>query len=523
MKNTSLGRIAIVFLSSAGIGAALQIRKYDSARHDRLTGFPSAPAENSGFLYGASRFRGIGWDTAETKREIALVSPVHFVCASHYPPATGATIRFLDASGTIVERTVVSKTIIKDDEGNASDVTLGTLNSAIDPATGVLPFRYLNLATENDYKNKPLMVFGWYARAGYGKIAGFADVDISGRNTRTLKFQYSNFGSNSDDDAKLEEGDSGSPCFVDTDGQPALVATHSAISDSTLSQDNYSAFVPHYLAGLDAALAPTGRRMRPANYDATTMSDSFTQSPSTLRRSNAGQISVAVSNSGANESGNVELLFAFPAGRGPDSASAAGWVVEHRSADVWSVRKALMASGESATVTLDWSALPDAPSLGGTLALTTDTSPQVDLALDPELLPSFAEWAGGLSDSAPGGDPDSDSITNLEEYGFGGDPEVWGTLIAGTSHPLLPRIERTEAATIALSFPRRTDSAQRGLSYLVEWSDSLAADSWSETPPPGLDISTEAWDPTVAGFERVIYSWPDSGSRFCRVRIDLNE
>jgi len=513
MKNALLGRIAILFLSSAGIGGALQIREYDSARHDRLTGFPSAPAENPGFLYDASRFRGIGWDTANTKREVALVSPVHFVCASHFAPAIGATIRFLDASGAIVERTVASTTIIKDGDGTASDVTLGTLNSPIDSATGVLAFRYLNLASESDYTNKALMVFGWYAQAGYGKIAGFADMDVAGRTTRTLKFQYRDFGSTTSDDAKLEGGDSGSPCFVDTDGQPALVATHSMIAISNFVQNNYSAFVPHYIAGLDAALAPDGRRMRPANYGATTMSASFARNPSTLRRSNTGQISVAVSNSGANEAGNVELLFAFPAGHGPDSASATGWIVEHRSADVWSVRKALMASGESATVTLDWSALPDAPSLGGTLALTTDTAPQVDLDIDPELLPSFAEWAGGLSDPTPGGDPDSDTIPNLEEYGFGGDPEVWGTLIAGTSHPLLPRIEHTDAATIALSFPRRTDATLRGLSYLVEWSDSLAADSWSSTPPPGLDASTEAWDPPVAGFERVPRLVPDSGRR----------
>lgn len=75
-----------------------------------------------------------------------------------------------------------------------------------------------------------------------------------------------------------------------------------------------------------------------------------------------------------------------------------------------------------------------------------------------------------------------------------------------------------------ISFPRRTDAALRGISYLVEWSDSLAPGSWTTIAPPGTTGSVAAWNPAVAGFEQAVLSWPDAATpRFCRVRVELDE
>jgi hypothetical protein len=119
-------------------------------------------------------------------------------------------------------------------------------------------------------------------------------------------------------------------------------------------------------------------------------------------------------------------------------------------------------------------------------------------------------------------DPDFDGVPNLEEYGFGGDPSAWGDVIAGTAHPMLPRIAGS-GTDVVFSFPRRTDAGDRGLSYIVEWSDTLAAGSWTSVAPDGATVSSEPWDPAVDGFERVLVEWPDSGPRFCRVRIEMDE
>lgn len=519
-------QVAVSWLLAAGTAGALQVRAYDPARHDRFSGFPSSPVENPGFLHVAARFRGLGWWQPEVNRQFALVSPRHFVCATHYQPSVGSQVRFAGVGGMVVTGTVAAVTAVTNGGGVASDLALGTLTAAVDGSTGVTPFPWLNLGPESTYRGASLIVMGKTARGASGTLAGFTQLEGPGLNpSRAFTFIYRNSGLDPDD-AKLEIGDSGSPTFVFAAGQPALVGVHSSVSNSGATQTNYDVFIPHYIASLDALLAPAGHRMRPAYLAAVQLATSSAASPATPRQGHPGQVALTVTNlpnaTLPSDTGNLAVEVKFPAGTAPDSLAAPDWVVEPSGTDAWKLRRARLAGGTSSTATLTWSALPAIPQLTATVDHVSDASPPARSTLCIDLLPSYAAWADGLTEAEPEDDPDRDGLDNLVEYAFGGDPQAGQLLLDGV-HPLGLRIAG-QAGTVRVSFPRRTDAELRGLSYLVEWSDPSAAGGWGTAPPPGLVESAEAWDPAVAGFERRVLSWPaGAGPRFCRVRIELDE
>ncbi len=510
----------LVAVTGAG---AVQIRGYDAARHDRFTGFPAAPVENAGFLHVAARFRGVGWWAGGVNRQLALVSPRHFVCATHYMPTVGSKVRFAGAGGGVVEGTVAEVAGVPGDGGGgASDLALGRLAEGVDGGTGIVPFAWLNLGAEDAYRDASLMVFGWPARAGVGTLAGFADLSEPGMNTtRAFRFDYRE-AAGGPDDAMLETGDSGSPTFVMAGGEPALVGVHSSVATEGETQANYDAFIPHYIAGLDQMLEPHGHRMRPAFLQPAVLTISSAPTPAVLRRAQPGRIDLTVANAGGVETGNVVVGVVFPAGSAPDTIDAPGWVVAAGAAGSWELRRAQMAGTDAGTVALVWDALPAAPELAASVSHVSDASPAASVEVACPLLPSYAEWAAGLADADPGADPDRDGLANLVEYAFGGDPES-GSLLLDGSHPL-GLVPTWQAGTAGAAFPWRTDAGLRGLSYFIEWSATMAPGSWSGVPPPGLATEAGEWEPPVAGFERRVVSWPAGAGRwFCRVGVQLDE
>ncbi|CAM2802384.1 endonuclease/exonuclease/phosphatase family protein [Rariglobus hedericola] len=84
--------------------------------------------------------------------------------------------------------------------------------------------------------------------------------------------------------------------------------------------------------------------------------------------------------------------------------------------------------------------------------------------------PTFAEWADGLADATPAGDPDGDGMVNLLEYYQGLDPEV--------SDGLAPQIQFNGAE---LSFEYRHSKTANGVTGAVEWTTDLAGTAvWSD-------------------------------------------
>lgn len=141
-----------------------------------------------------------------------------------------------------------------------------------------------------------------------------------------------------------------------------------------------------------------------------------------------------------------------------------------------------------------------------------------------QMIPAYPynAWAAGLSDPAAAADPDGDGCSNLLEYAFGGDPAVASPSTA--SGMALAPVFAVSGSIASLSFAIREDAALRGLSYGVEFSETLAAASWSATAPPGFASVDAPFTPAVPGFLHRRITFDATASRgFCRVQVGLDE
>ena len=511
--------------------SALEIRSYEAAIHDRFLDFNTgSQAVNPTFLYDSSKFTGLGWFATGAHRQPGLISPRHGVWATHHvppsgPAVVGALVKFLDSNGAIIQRTVASMTPIASDTNGDSDLSILTFSSAL-PST-VKPFRYLNLANDAAYTGAPLMVFGFQAKAGQGAIAGLVVTDLDGPSgpqgdTKFCRFDYNKTAGTSDD-CYLIPGDSGTPSFASgPGGEPALVGTHSTFVDAGSTIQNYDTFVPHYAAKLDVQMAALGYRMRPAHFTATTLGLNSTTDPAELRQAYPGSVDFTFTNTGAQLTGNAELILAFAAGEGPGSVTASGWVVEQSDANTWSIRKATMAAAESVVVEAAWTAMPNVATMTVNATIQSDTAPTTLTSPAFPLKPTYVAWATGLSQTGQADDPDGDGMVNLLEYGLGGEGDS-GSMLLSSGDSIRPRITE-QGGNVTLSYPERSDAAARGLSYQVETSTDLLALAGATTLPVGSVSSTQAFVPDVPGFVKRIVTWPsDSPVRFARVKVELSE
>jgi hypothetical protein len=77
---------------------------------------------------------------------------------------------------------------------------------------------------------------------------------------------------------------------------------------------------------------------------------------------------------------------------------------------------------------------------------------------------------------------------------------------------------------MVLRLPVREDVLPRGLSYTVEFSETLENGSWSTLPPEGYTVTDSAFEPAVSGFQlQTIQFDRNVPRRFCRVRVALQE
>lgn len=512
--------VAGLWFSLGTASWAIQIRSYSAERHDRFTGFPDAPAWNDAAWFGSRSFSGVGWAPADhdNKRQFALVSPLHIVCATHYQPGLGTFIRFLNSDGVAVNRSVTSLMPVKNDLGQNTDLTLATLSSPLLSSDKVAHLAYLNLADESAYLGTSLTVFGWQAKAGTGMISGFDDlVEPSINKTRMMEFEYL-MQSGDQDDSYLESGDSGSPTLAMAGGTPALVGLHTAVNESLLMRTSYDTFVPHYLDKLNALMAADGYQMTPGH----PLEASATTTPTQWRKANPGTCRFDIKNASAIEVTHLTITLSFPPAAVPDTLTAPGWSITSGAPHERLLERDSLQAGATASITAEWLDLGMSDSLDNELALAADGSAQRTFLFNHALAPSYNAWAAGLPDPTPAADPDGDGIPNMLEYAFGGDPAVASQTM--TSGAALVPVLGVSGASASLGFPVRDDALLRGLSYVTEFSGTLASDSWSPTPPAGYALVDAAFDPAVPGFLLRTVSFKANDSRhFCRVRVELNE
>lgn len=517
---------------------AIVFRTYDASRHNRFDSFPAAPTINPNQIFASVDLTGIGWQSNAPNIQYALVSRQHVVFATHWRTVLGnAPVVFLNATGTKWQRTGGTQTIIQDG-GINSDLTVIKLSSPIDASTGIAPLPYLDLG--GSYTGQNLGVAGKDNEAGgnfpvigEGKIStvlnSSLELDYGGsvgiQRTRYMRFDYALNPPPPQQDADqiyfgVGAGDSGSPSFVAVGSRAALVGIHSFIDDSGDPYQNYDAFIPHYIAELDAVLAPDGYRMRPVNAPSTTLGDGSATVQATPRRALPLEFHYTLTNTGANETGNLEVEFHFNPAEAPDSlVPPAGWV-SYGSGPDWTFRKALLSASADATFTANWSAAPSTDTLDPGIVRRSDTTTEAALPITIPLAPSYADWAAGLAQPGETDDPDHDRLANLLEYAFGGDPES-GVLTLPNGNPLLPQANGT-AGTLSVSYPEREDASLRGLTYTPEFCDDL--NSWSTTPPAGLVSTTSAFDPPVPGMVKRTLTWSSADpADFVRIGVILSE
>ena len=122
------------------------------------------------------------------------------------------------------------------------------------------------------------------------------------------------------------------------------------------------------------------------------------------------------------------------------------------------------------------------------------------------------------TDADSDADPDGDLLENLAEYALGSDPT---NALSGTNFlPECQIIQETTGDWMEYIYRRRTDAAQRDLTYSLQVSEDLQTGAWED------DLTTEIGTNTAieTGFEMVTNRVNASGTkRFVHLRIEMNE
>ena len=151
---------------------------------------------------------------------------------------------------------------------------------------------------------------------------------------------------------------------------------------------------------------------------------------------------------------------------------------------------------------------------GDTMTLANDSLPALQMTGTPletythhELwrfanFNNYASEASGADDA----DPDGDGLSNLMEYALDIDPHTSG---------VMPATIILNGANLEYTYIRSTGARENGVTYQIEWSDTLAADSWS-TEAVNQQITS-----TQGALEIVKASVPvgTGNKRFLRLRV----
>lgn len=534
----------LVFIQGA---AALEIRSYNAARHDRFLDFPSAPKVNPDFRYGATDLTGVGWYIApsntavERRRQYTMVSPRHFVGANHFKPSTNGSLSFLSEDGVVRTYAIGTVQAILNSDGNASDLLLGTLEEEISPEDGVNFQPFLSLP-DAAYIGRELIFMGhqrpgtptlragravFQARSEFG--AGTAvggNTGIQRTEVFTWTYQENRLLFTGDaNDSFTEPGDSGSPSLVDVNGRGALVGTHTAAGSASVLISNqnisYDTFVPFYVDDLNEAMAEHGYHMTravPGPNQPMTSLELLVDVPPLIRAGYSVTLPVTLTNTGAIEdANNLKFAQALPAASGV-TASGLSWVSSSDNAGT-RARKGGLMPGESSVLNVTFTPLTSG-SQTSTVVFSADEFSEVTEEIDLEVIESYRSWSSDLMDGAFAADPDGDGILNLQEYAFGGDPSVSSRTNEADGGSLLPTLGMS-SDRMTFNFLRRTDAAERALSYVVESSPDLTEGSWVTVTDDIGDLTPQS---AGDGFERVQLEFERAPEgRYFRVKVSLNE
>jgi len=526
------GTSFLLFLSIVPTVEALQVRTYSAPQHDRFTSFSTNPAINQSFIHQDVDLTGVGWLVGDSYlRSLTLVSPKFFVGARHFRPAVGRKLRFVAADGTIRTYTIKRYRNILNDDSEATDLSLGELEEIVATTDGVNFQPYLNLPSEAAYQAFPynqLIVLGKRIRGGNGitnTIADFFGTPFTSgagiNDTRTLQFVYSDVGGLVDD-AYAELGDSGSPSLVDVNNRGAIVGIHTAVIGAAGSTTTVDSFVPHppYISQINTIMAAEGYHMTEAILESITLTFAPTV-PLIIRAGYPASLSFEVSNpSLPNDANNLKLSYSLPVGSTADSASGTLWLADIDGVSI-SARKGGLAASQSTTLSTILN-FPSPTSFDLAVQYSADESSAATQQIPIEVIESYLSWSSSLSDTTSSADIDSDGLSNLLEYAFGGDPEVASTTQADGITQLAPKsVPSANSDEYKIQYLRRKDAQQRAIAYVFERSPDLQSTSWIDLTSEILETSTTSINDS---FELVTVTLDASSEQmFYRMSVTLSE
>lgn len=211
--------------------------------------------------------------TGPTKAGV-LVSPRHVLFATHFTPATGCTIRFVAADGTVCDRTLsaVQSLTVTDAPNLYPDITVGVLDS--DVAAGIsfakifsataitskLPnLNVYHLPAAGTDQEEKLLVRNWVnmpTTTGATAYCAFQAPGNTGDDINRSAF-YENFVS----------GDSGSPQFVFVNGEMVLLAA------LTFGGGGSGTSVTAFASSINTAMTALGGGYQLTEIDVSTFAD----------------------------------------------------------------------------------------------------------------------------------------------------------------------------------------------------------------------------------------------------------
>ena len=516
------GVLLVVSLASVGLAPALQVRGFTPSKHERFTGFPAAPVRNPGFIHAALNLSGVGWSVEDPQKQFTLISPLHFAGANHFRPSLNSLVSFVAQDGAVISRQVIALTAMLNDQGQATDVLIGTLGAPVLPDSGVAYLPYLNLDAEAAYVGQPLIVLGRDARGGRGTIAAVSDFggdpETSGagiHTTRTYSFNYRTaFGGV--DDSYAEVGDSGSPGLVAVGGRAAMVGTHTAVLTALGTITTVDSLLPAYAAKINTHLSADGYHLTQVTPKA--VAPTIAQrAPSLVRAGYPFSVVLPVTNpSSGNEAHNLKLNQQWSTASSGGRGSGDLWIQETVSGSQVQARRGGLSAGNTTEFAISTTLQTPGIALS-TAQLKADGVSMITSELEVRVVESYRSWSRPLTSPGAADDPDGDGVDNLSEYAFGGDPEFPSLFRSGTGISLVPVFEPGGAA---ISWVQRRDAADRALGYVLESSISLAAGAWETVTPAFFSASVLDSD-----FERVTATLPaDQRNRvFFRVEVVLTE
>ncbi|HNQ88535.1 MAG TPA: hypothetical protein PKM73_07975 [Verrucomicrobiota bacterium] len=286
-------------LATAAAHATI-IRNYSAAANDlylEAAGFPPGPAGASVTLNPTllqslvppsldCDFSGVGWSPT-TLQWATMLTPLHFVTATHYYPASGS-LYFVNQAGILKSYTIDAafynsgRTYYHDPDSGGdyvSDLIVGRLTSPIPSTDLVTIYPVLAYPNLDDYLDRDLVFVGKVGGDGSGvpppirPAAGINTldfheaVDLRDDDGNPLTKDpdtvcYGMIYDTAPGDTYATGGDSGGPSFFLHNNQLALAGTHSAAGTATIDGITYQvsvdAFLGHYLGQVQGIVNADG-------------------------------------------------------------------------------------------------------------------------------------------------------------------------------------------------------------------------------------------------------------------------